>query len=122
MTLFRIILRVLPEKQKEVLQTLLSLTENPEMEIGCLSYHIACDIKDRNMFNMLSEWKTRQDLDNYLRSDKFSILLGTKSLLSEPIGFQIYSAADVEGIEAVILVRKNNLVFVAHNSGGEPGP
>lgn len=92
------ILRVLPEKQKEVLQTLLSLIESPEMEIGCLSYNMMCGIKDRNLFNMLSEWKTRKDLDNHMRSAKFGILLGTKSLLSEPIGIQIIPVEDVEGI------------------------
>jgi quinol monooxygenase YgiN len=100
------IMNVLPEKQKEVLQTLLSLIQSPENEKGCLNYGIFRDIEDKNVFNLISEWETRQNLDHYMRSARFSVLLGTKSLLSEPIKIQIYTVSDSEGIEAVNSVRK----------------
>ena len=101
-------MNTLPEKQKEVLQTLLSLIETPEKEMGCLSYGIYCDIEDRNLFNLISEWETRQHLDHHMESDRFSVLLGTKSLLCEPLKIQILSVSESEGIEAVDSVRKNN--------------
>ena len=53
------IMNVLPEKQKEVLQTLLSMVELPENEKGCLSYGISCDIEDNTVFNLISTWETR---------------------------------------------------------------
>jgi quinol monooxygenase YgiN len=99
-------MNVLPEKQKEVLQTLMSLIEPPEKESGCLSYGIFCDIEDRNVFNLISEWKTRLQLNHHLASDRFSVLLGTKSLLTEPMKFQIFNVSDAEGIEVVNSVRK----------------
>jgi hypothetical protein len=37
MTVIRTIMNVLPEKQKEVLQTLLSLIDSPEKDRGCLN-------------------------------------------------------------------------------------
>ena len=80
MIVFRTIMNVLPEKQKEVLLTLLSLIQSPEKEQGCLSYGIFADIEDENVFDLISEWETRQHLDHHLRSDRFSVLLGTKSL------------------------------------------
>jgi len=102
----RIIMNVLPEKQKEVMQTLLSMVESPGKDSGYLSYGIFCDIEDKNVFYLISEWKTRKDLDHHMRSDIFSVLLGTKTLLCEPLKFQIVTVSDSEGIEAVNSVRK----------------
>jgi len=106
MIVVRIIMNVLPEKQKEVMQTLLSMVEPPGNKGGCLNYGIFCDIEDRNVFNLISEWKTRKDLDNHIKSYRFSVLLGTKSLLCEPLKIQIFTVSDSEGIEAVNSVRK----------------
>jgi quinol monooxygenase YgiN len=102
----RIILKVLPEKQKEVLQTLVALAEPAGKENGCLSYGIFSDIEDRNVFNLISEWETRGHLDNHVRSDRFTVLLGIKSLLSEPMKVQIFTVSDAEGTEAVNSIRK----------------
>ncbi|MBI5593443.1 MAG: antibiotic biosynthesis monooxygenase [Deltaproteobacteria bacterium] len=105
-------MNVLPEKQKEVLQTLLSMLEPPEKEKGCLSYGIFSDIEDKNVFNMISEWETRQHLDRHMKSNRFGVLLGTKSLLCEPLKIQIVTVSDPEGIEAVNSVReKKKLIF-----------
>ena len=105
MIVVRIIMNVLPEKQKEVMQTLLSMVESPGKKGGYLSYGIFCDIKDKNVFNLISEWEARQNLDHYIRSDLFSVLLGTKSLLCEPLKFQIFTASDSEGNGIVNAVR-----------------
>ena len=67
-------MNVLPEKQKEVLQTLLSMVEPPGKESGCLSYGISCDIEDKNVFNQISAWETRQNLDHYMKSDRFGVV------------------------------------------------
>ncbi|MGD9971980.1 MAG: putative quinol monooxygenase [Desulfatirhabdiaceae bacterium] len=106
MTLVKIIMNVLPEKQKEVFQTLLSLIEPADIEPGCLSYGIFQSIRDKNVFSLVSEWKSRTALDHHLRSDRFGIFLGIKSLLSEPMTIQILTISDSEGIEAVDSARK----------------
>jgi quinol monooxygenase YgiN len=106
MIIIRTIMTVLPEKQKEVLQTLISLIEPQGKENGCLSYGIFSDIENQNVFNLISEWDTRKHLDYHMESDRFGVLLGTKSLLSERIKFQIFTVSDAEGIEAVNSVRK----------------
>jgi len=99
-------MKVLPEKQKEVLQTLLSLIEPQGKESGCLSFGIFCDIGNRDVFNLISEWESRGHLDHHIMSDRFGVLLGTKSLLCEPLKIQIVTASDAEGIEAVYCIRK----------------
>ncbi len=109
MILLRTIMNVLPEKQKEVMQTLLSLLERVGKEDGCLRYEIFADIEDANLFILNSEWETRQQLNHHMKSDRFSVLLGTKSLLSEPLKFRILTVAEAEGIEAVHSARKRKL-------------
>ena len=106
MILVRIILNSFAEKQKEVMQTLLSMIKSPGKKSGNLSYDIFCDIEDKNVFNLFSEWETRQDLDRHLRSDRFSVLLGTKSLLSKPLQIQIFTVSNADGLEAVNSARK----------------
>jgi len=98
-------MNVRPEKQKEVMQTLLSIIEPTRQEVGCLGYHVFQNIEDENSVSIIGKWKTREDLDRHMRSDRFGILLGTKSLLKEKQGILIYTISHSEGMEAVNTVR-----------------
>jgi quinol monooxygenase YgiN len=98
MKIVRITMNVFPEKRKEVLQTLLSFIESPGKEEGCLSYCIFNEIHNKNIFSLISEWQTHQDVDLHIRSERFRVLLGTKSLLCKPLKIQILTALDSEGI------------------------
>ena len=101
MIVVRITMNVLPEKQKELVQTLLSMIGSMEAEADCLSYALFCNMEDKNLLNLLEEWQTRKALNQHLRSDMFGVLLGTKSLLIEPHGIHIYTIGQSEGMEAV---------------------
>jgi quinol monooxygenase YgiN len=101
MIVVKITMTVLPEKQKELVQTLLSMVGSMEKEAGCLSYVLFCNIEDKNLLSLLEEWQTRKDLDRHLTSEMFGVLLGTKSLLNEPHGIHIYTVQKSEGLEAV---------------------
>jgi quinol monooxygenase YgiN len=102
-------MNALPEKQKEVMQTLLTIIEPTEKKSGYLSYGIFCDIEDMNVFNLISEWKTRKHLEHYMKSDRFSVLLGVKSLLCEPLEIQIHTVSQSEGLEAIAAVRDKTI-------------
>jgi len=101
----RITMNALLEKRTEVMQTLLSMIEPTENERGCLSCHAFRDIEDKNGFDLIAEWKTREELDHYIRSDRFSVLLGTKSLLSDTPQIQIHTVSLSEGMDSVIAAR-----------------
>jgi len=101
-------MNVLPEKQKELWQTLISLIRISEKENGYMSFDIFCDIDNMNIFNLISEWKTRQQMNQYLRSDRFTVLLGTRSLLSEPFTVRILNISAIQGLEYVCSTRKND--------------
>ena len=103
----RITLNVLPEKQLEVLQTLISLIAPVGDESGCISYGAYCDINDKNRFILLGEWRSKKDLDYHIRSNRFGVLLGTKTLLSEPPRIQIHTISQTQGMEVIHAARKN---------------
>ena len=105
MIILRITMNVLPEKQLEVTQTLLSMIEPTIKEAGCLSYAVFSDIEDKSLFSLLAEWETREDLDHYIQSERFSVLLGTKSLLCEAPQIEIHTVSHSEGMETVNAVR-----------------
>ncbi|MBN1907771.1 MAG: antibiotic biosynthesis monooxygenase [Deltaproteobacteria bacterium] len=105
MILAILIFNALPEKRKELMQTLLSMFEENGKEKGCLRYNILTDIYETTVFNLIEEWNTREDLNRYLRSERFSIILGTKSLLAVPMKIKIHSVSQTEGIDAVFNLR-----------------
>jgi len=101
----RITMNVLIEKRTEVMQTLLSMIDPTENGRGCLSCYVSRDLEDNNVFSLIEEWETREDLDNHIRSDRFSVLLGTKSLLCEPQQIEIHTVSQSEGMEVVTATR-----------------
>lgn len=105
MNVIRTIMNARPEKQKEVLQTLLLMTAPFETEKGCLSYGIYKDIRDKNVFILISEWNTREQLNHHIQSDGFSVLLGIKSLLIELLKIKIFTVSGIEEMEAVNTLR-----------------
>jgi len=111
MIILRITMNALPEKKKEVMQTLLSMLEETAKEKGCLSYEAFCDIRDPNVFTLLEAWENREYLQDHLNSDKFGVLLGTKSLLRKPQEIQIHAVSHSEGMEAVRAARGNKSPF-----------
>ena len=105
MIVVRIAMNVLPEKQKELVQTILSMIGPLEKEAGCLSCALFCNVEDKNLLNLFEEWQTRKDLDRHLRSEMFSVLLGTKSLLCDPSQIQIHTVSHSERTESVNATR-----------------
>lgn len=105
MIIVRLTMNAIIEKRTEVIQTLLSMIEPTENESGCLSCHAFRDIEDKNGFDLIAEWETREDVDHYIRSGRFSVLLGTKSLLCEPPQIRIHTVSLSEGMETVNAAR-----------------
>jgi quinol monooxygenase YgiN len=120
MIIVRITMNVRPEKRKEVMQTLLSMIEPTRQEKGCLGYYVFQNTEDENSVSIIEEWETREDLDRHVRSDRFGILLGTKSLLKEKQRILIYTISHSEEMEAVNTVT----LHVPHNvsAGASYGP
>ncbi len=106
MIVVKITMAARPEKQLELMQTLHSIIDPTGRQAGCLKCAAYRDIANPNRFGLLEEWKTREDLNQHLKSGRFSVLLGTNSLLCEPMITQIFTVSNSEGMEAVDSVRQ----------------
>lgn len=68
----------------------------------------ACqDIENENIFKLIEEWETKQHLYSHLRSELFTVLLGARNLMSEPLEFRFNEIAFTDGIDALTAVRGN---------------
>jgi quinol monooxygenase YgiN len=101
----RITMKALMEKRTEMMQTLLSMIEPTKKEKGCLSYDVYCDPEDSHVSNLIEEWETREDLERHIRSERFSVLFGTRSLLAKPLEMKIHTVSHSEGLEVVNALR-----------------
>ena len=105
MIIVRIRMKALMEKRTEMMQTLLSMIEPAGKERGCLSYDVFSDIQGNAVFDLVEEWETREDLDRHIGSERFSVLLGTKSLLDKPLEMKTHTVSRSEGVEVVNVIR-----------------
>ena len=70
-----------PEKRKEILQTIKSLSAQGLNYKGCLKSGVYDDVDDKNTFYFYSEWATEKDLREYEKSKSMAILNGLQFLL-----------------------------------------
>jgi len=105
MIIVRITMKVRPENHKELMQTLLSMIAPVGKENGCLNYDVFCDIEDNHVFSVIEEWEARGDLERHIQSERFSVLLGTKSLLEEPSEIKIHTVFHSEGAELLNAIK-----------------
>ncbi|MBU0943669.1 MAG: antibiotic biosynthesis monooxygenase [Proteobacteria bacterium] len=78
-----VIMKGRAEKRKEILQTLNGISEQVRRKKGCMSAHSYQDINDENTFCLVEVWRTKQDMDEYLHSKLYAVLLGVKTILVE---------------------------------------
>ena len=84
MVVFIMEMEALPAKSLEVKQTLLALSEYTRKEKGCQDVGVFQDLENENVLCLSEVWESREELDHRMQADKFSVLLGTRALLSRP--------------------------------------
>jgi quinol monooxygenase YgiN len=77
------------------------MTQEIRREKGCMSCYFYQDVENENIFSLIETWKTQEELDIHLKSDMFSALIGTESLLMEPPEINIKAISYKAGMEAV---------------------
>jgi quinol monooxygenase YgiN len=93
------------EKRKEVLQTIKAILGPIRRERGCISCNCYVDVEDDYVFFFEEEWKTREDLENHLRSDHFNVLNGAMRLLRIEPDIRFNTIASTTGVEAITAAR-----------------
>jgi quinol monooxygenase YgiN len=59
------------------------------------------DVEDESAFIFEEEWMTREDLENHLRSDHYSVLNGAMRLLRIAPDIRFNSVASSAGLETI---------------------
>jgi quinol monooxygenase YgiN len=75
---------VRPETRKELSQTLHSIIAQVSKESGCLHAAFYQDAENNHSLLMVEEWATQKDVDDHMRSDIFTVLIGAGSLMHRP--------------------------------------
>ena len=95
-----------PEKILELKQTLQAMIEPTRKNSGCLSHYVYQDIENDNSLSLIQIWERQADLNRHLRSNLFSVLMGTRSLLKQAPEITLNEVSSTAGWEAVEAVRK----------------
>jgi len=94
-------LKVMKGKGDEFLQTVRSLRERLKQEEGFFKCTVYQDVTDESTFNLIEEWHTQDHLDNHLKSDLFSVLIGALKVLSEESEVTYRLVAKKEGAKVL---------------------
>jgi quinol monooxygenase YgiN len=92
-TTVNVFLRVHPEKRDEFLQTMRSLQCSLKEEAGLTKSSLYQDLSDPNVFNLIEEWAMHDSMERYIRSERFSVLMGALKVLcaESEVRYQISS-------------------------------
>ena len=93
MILVIIRMQVIPEKRKELSQTIVSLIGSLRTEKGCLRCDFCQCMENENELRILEEWDTRKNLNSHLKSERFRVLRGAMNLLQEPYEMVFHTVA-----------------------------
>ena len=99
MILVIIRMKALPGKRKELLQTFSSLIGSIRMDKGCNRCDACQSMEDENEILLLEEWDSEENLNIHLKSGRFRVIRGTKTLLQEPFKMMFHKAFHPAGAE-----------------------
>jgi quinol monooxygenase YgiN len=94
-------MKVSAKKRMELTQTISSLLGVIRAEKGCGRCDFLRGMDDENIFCLLEEWHSREDLETYRQSDCFKVLRGAMNLLDEPCEILSYRSPYPEEMEEV---------------------
>jgi quinol monooxygenase YgiN len=82
-------IRANQDKFQELFQTLQALLPVMREQKGCRDCRICLDAEDSDILLLVTHWEAKKDLENYVRSESGSALLGAVDLLGRTtrVGF-----------------------------------
>jgi len=75
----------LPQKRLEIMQTIRGVASEMARDDGSKSIDFYQDLQDKNIFYLMKEWQTTNDLEKYKKSKSLAVLFGLEALLVESL-------------------------------------
>lgn len=94
-------------RRQALIASLLPLLEPTRVMPGCLDCRLYSDFEDTNAFCIIGEWSRKTDLDRYLRSQAYGVLLGAIELGACRPEVRFDTVDSRVGIEALGLARQS---------------
>lgn len=110
MKMIRSTIRILisPQKQKEVLEILGSMTEQIQFEPGCISCRLYRSVEDRPAILLEEVWTSDENMQRHLRSDIYHRILLVVEMAAEPPEIRFDTIAHSSGVETIEKARNQN--------------
>jgi len=86
---YQLKLVVAEKKLDEFVDSLRYLSSEIREEQGCLDFSKYRDLEKQDVYRILGEWKTRQDMEGHFKREKFSVLIGAARVLGEDFEMSI---------------------------------
>ena len=103
------------DKTKELLPALLLISEQMNLENGCIACGFFKDVSDENRYRLIGKWKNEDDLNNHLQSAEFNFLFGALSFMKKQPRMRLDVVSSIQDIEKKYKARdgqkRNNVHF-----------
>lgn len=106
MIVFSVRIIVDSKRRQALIASLLPLLEPMRVAPGCTECRLYADFEDANAFCIVGEWARPADLDRYLRSGVYEVLLGAIELGTCRPVVHFDTVKSRSGIEAFGLMRE----------------
>ena len=90
-----------PEKEREALEILRSITERTKVEPGCISCRIYRDVQEKDAIMIEQLWRSQEELERHLRSSDYRSLLLVVEMAKGPPEFRFNVISESSGVEAI---------------------
>ena len=88
---------VIPEKRRELLQTIAAISDLTRKESGCQ------DVEDEKQLSLIETWKTPKQVEKRLKSNMFSAFMGAVNLMSKQHEVKFFRYSESKEMQAAFL-------------------
>jgi quinol monooxygenase YgiN len=89
MAIYQMKIEIKPYKSDEFNSNLRSLLPRIRQQAGCLNFGVYRDSEKRDVYYLVGEWKTRNNMDKHFGTNDFRILIGSARVLGKTFSFDI---------------------------------
>jgi quinol monooxygenase YgiN len=98
-------IKVPKDKRKNFLDAARLVVGPTQVQPGCISCRFYQDLDDPDAVFLVEEWKTRKELDQHIRSNRYRIVLSLVDLSEIQPEFKLSTISKTEGLEAIEAAR-----------------